>query len=86
MAAKGARDVVKTPQFRTLLIRKMNNLEPDYVIEFVDSERGLAFRMKDSNGRHRSKIINIYTDNGDALTEDNLRRLLHNAHFAEKLQ
>lgn len=86
MTVKNPRKSVATPQFRSLLIRKMNNLEPSYELEFLNADRGLAFRMKDSNGRYRSKVINIYVDNNNTLTTDNLRRLLQNAEFPAKFQ
>lgn len=34
-------------------------MQPNYTIEFLDTERGVAFRMLNKSGRHRSKIITI---------------------------
>ncbi|MEO1542898.1 MAG: hypothetical protein AAFR75_02620 [Pseudomonadota bacterium] len=73
-----------TPQFRTALIRRMRNLEPDYEIEFLDTDNGTMFRLIDSLGRPRSEKITITTRHSDSLQTEQLRRTLKSAGFPGK--
>jgi hypothetical protein len=72
---------VSAPQFRTALIRKLRNIAPAYEPEFLDADRGIAFRMKDKRGRARSLRISIYRNSGHVLERANLERLLASAGF-----
>jgi len=70
-----------TPQFRTALIRRLNSLAPDYAPEFAETKRGVAFRMVDSNGRPRSRVIEIARNDGHALDRSKLSSSLRKAGF-----
>jgi hypothetical protein len=72
---------VSTPQFRTALIRKLKNIAPGYAPEFLEAERGVAFRMKDRHGRARSRRVSIYRNNGHVLERANLEARLKSAGF-----
>ena len=64
---------VSSPQFRTMLIRKLSNVIPSCDVEFVDGlERGIGFRLKDKRGRYRSNIIRIYRNGPTVLDRDRL--------------
>lgn len=72
----------ETPQFRTGLVRRLKNMAPEYSVEFVDSKRGVAFRMKDGRGRYRSEIVQVHSNrDGHALDRSSLERLLEGAGF-----
>jgi len=70
-----------TPQFRTALIRKLRNLYPGYEPDFMPADRGVAFRMKDKNGRLCSSTIGIVRNNGDTLQRRWLEARLKSAGF-----
>jgi len=70
-----------TPQFRTALIRKLKNIEPEYEVEFFKTDNGIAFRLLDKSGRYRSKIINIGSRVSDGLEKSYLERQLRFAGF-----
>lgn len=73
-----------TSQFRTALIRKLGNIEPDYSVEFFEAENRTIFRMVDQMGRSRSKKITINESRLDGLETDVLRRYLNMAKFHAK--
>jgi hypothetical protein len=70
-----------TPQFRTALIRKLKNIEPDYDVEIFDRKRGVAFRMIDKLGHPRSGIVSLFVNRGHALDRSNLKRRIRAAGF-----
>jgi hypothetical protein len=72
---------VSTPQFRTALLRKLKNIAPTYTPEFVEAEQGIAFRMKDRQGRVRSLTVTIYRNSGDTLHRTRLEARLRSAGF-----
>jgi hypothetical protein len=52
---------VSSPQFRVQLIRKLGNLAPGHMVEFVEGARtGISFRLKDRSGRYRSNVVRIH--------------------------
>ncbi|MBK6706779.1 MAG: hypothetical protein IPG54_04535 [Sphingomonadales bacterium] len=68
---------VSTPQFRTLLIRKLGNLYPDWQIEILKHDQsGIAFQMLDESGAIATKVAGIYRHMDGTLTRSNLRRLI----------
>jgi len=72
----------ETPQFRSGLVRRLKNMAPGYTVEFVETNRGLAFRMKDQRGRYRSEVVRVYRNHdGHALDRSLLERLLERAGF-----
>ena len=74
------------PQFRTALIRKLKNVAPDYDIQFVETASGVAFRMIDSAGRYRSKIVKIGARTNHGLEKSYLESRLKSAGFPKKFQ
>ena len=68
---------VKTPQFRTLLLRRLKNLFPSCTVQINYPARGVAFQLFDHDGHARSVVVNIYRGRvGTLLTKsDILRRL-----------
>jgi hypothetical protein len=73
---------VTTPQFRTALIRKLKNIAPEHEIQFLEAERGIAFRLLDREGRVQSLPITMHRNNGHALERARLEILLLGARFA----
>lgn len=72
----------KTPQFKTAVVRKLKNIAPGYEVEFIDSSRGVAFRLKDAKGRYRSRIVALRSNkDGHALDRSELVGLLEAAGF-----
>ena len=72
----------ETPQFRTAVVRRLKNIAPDYEVEFVQTKRGVAFRLKDKAGRYRSMIVTVYRSRtGHALDRSKLDALLKAAGF-----
>ncbi|HMT40153.1 hypothetical protein [Sphingorhabdus sp.] len=68
---------VSTPQFRTLLIRKLGNLYPNWKIEILKHDQnGIAFQMLDESGAIATKVAGIYRHMDGTLTRSNLRRLI----------
>jgi hypothetical protein len=67
---------VATPQFRTLLVRKLKNLFPSYSVEFLPAERGLSFRLKDEQGTYCSETARIYRHAEGVLSKRSLLRLI----------
>jgi hypothetical protein len=67
---------VATPQFRTLLVRKLKNLFPNYSVEFLHAERGLSFRLKDEQGRDCSEIAQVYRHVKGVLSKRSLLGLI----------
>lgn len=51
-------DRIRTPQFRTELIRRLKNLFPGWEPEFLEVDGdGLSFRMKDERGRYYGEVV-----------------------------
>ena len=50
-------------------------------MEFLQADRGLAFRMTDGSGRVLSGIMRLHRNTGDALTSSKLKALLRGAEF-----
>lgn len=73
-----------TVQFRTALLRKLKNLEPDYKVEFFATEGRTVFRMIDKLGRPRSKKISISALAPDSLQKQYLQWHLKWADFPKK--
>ena len=68
---------VSTPQFRTLLIRKLGNLYPDWKIQILkQNQTGIAFQMLDKSGAVATQVAGIYRHTDDTLTRSNLRRII----------
>jgi len=67
---------VGTPQFRTLLIRKLRAVFPSCSVRIVYPERGIAFQLFDIAGRPRSALVNIYRMRADLLTKTSLERIV----------
>jgi hypothetical protein len=64
---------VMTPQFRTMLIRKLKNIFPSCSVEIVDGIKpGIGFRLRDRHGKYRSNIARIYRYNENVLSRDKL--------------
>ena len=64
---------VTTPQFRTMLIRKMRNICPSCLVEFIDGIKpGIGFRLRDQQGRYRTNDARIYRYNENVLSRDKL--------------
>jgi hypothetical protein len=67
-------DRIHTSQFRTALIRRLKNLFPSCVPEFIEGAGpGLSFRLKDSRGRYRSEVVHLHRYRTGLLTRDALR-------------
>jgi hypothetical protein len=68
---------VNTPQFRTLLIRKLANMYPVHGVEFGDNHKaGLRFRLVASDGKAASDWHAINGNHDDSLQSRRLRGLL----------
>ena len=63
---------VKTPQFRTLLIRKLKNLFPQWSAHIEDAPRGITFQLFDRDGHARSGRISLYRTHPKVLTKRSL--------------
>ena len=70
---------VKTPQFRTQLLRKLRNLFPDCDPEFQETDRGVAFRLRDRAGRYRSNSVRLYRFHQGILASTHLKRAVRDA-------
>ncbi|HYG30126.1 MAG TPA: hypothetical protein VD887_07925 [Allosphingosinicella sp.] len=51
---------VKTPQFRTLLLRRLKNMFPDRSVRIEDARHGITFQLFDGAGRPATKRISVY--------------------------
>ena len=71
----------ETPQFKTALIRKLNNLIPDYKAEFLNTDSGICFVIKDFDGNICSNPITISRNTGDALQAASLFRAFKRGNF-----
>jgi len=66
-----------TPQFRTLLIRKLKNLYPDQNMEITkQDDKGIEFQLLSNSGVPVTGRIGIYRSCKDTLTKSNLERLI----------
>ena len=64
---------IDTPQFRTMLVRKLGNIFPSCDVEWVDTKgKGVKFRLRDKTGQHRSNVVTIHRVRDDVLTASNL--------------
>ena len=70
---------VRTPQFRTQLVRKLRNLFPDCEPEFVVVDRGIAFQRLDRRGRSRSNLVRIHRYSDQILHMASLKRAIRRA-------
>jgi hypothetical protein len=70
-----------TPQFQTALLRKLKNLQPGFDVEFVNSQNGTTFRLRDAQGRARSGLITINARQTNALELARLQAMLARAGF-----
>lgn len=66
---------VDTPQFRTLLLRKLKNLYPDYGYSISTEEDGLSFQLLDSSGNAKGSRGRFYRHNKSNLERVTLVRL-----------
>ena len=64
-----------TPQFRTLLLRKLKNLYPDYSYSISTEEDGLSLQLLDSAGRAKGSRCRFYRHNNSDLERGTLVRL-----------
>jgi hypothetical protein len=69
---------VDTPQFRTLLLRKLKNAFPSCSARIAYTGRGVAFQLFDDKGDARSAVINVGRARADLLTKTSLKRLIRN--------
>lgn len=65
---------VKTPQFRTLLLRRLKNMFPDCTARIEDAPLGITYQLFDDQGRPQTKRINIHRSHPAALTKRTLAR------------
>ena len=72
-----------THQFRTALIRKLSNLIPNHKPEFLETDFGICFVLKDLDGNICSDRITIAVNTGDALQTANLLRALKRGGFED---
>ena len=70
-----------THQFRTALIRKLKNMVPNHTPEFIETNSGICFILKNAQGEICSGNINVGRNTGNALTTQNLRRCFKRAGF-----
>jgi hypothetical protein len=64
---------VTSPQFKTMLLRKLKNIAPTCEVEFVEGlDKGIGFLLKDPQGRYRSKVVRIYRHNPGTLEKKEL--------------
>ena len=71
---------VSTPQFQAKLIRKMKNVVPSCSIEFVEvPDSGIAFRLKDRQGRYRTNLVRIYRYHEKVLHREDLVQRIRSA-------
>ena len=64
-----------TPQFRTLLLRKLKNLYPDYGYSISTEEDGLSFQLLDRDGNAKGSRGRFYRHNKSDLERATLVRL-----------
>ncbi|HEX8366520.1 MAG TPA: hypothetical protein VF603_14660 [Allosphingosinicella sp.] len=50
----------KTPQFRTLLLRRLKNMFPNRSVRIADARHGITFQLFDGAGRPATKRISVY--------------------------
>ena len=68
---------VRTPQFRTLLVRKFANLYPGCTVVFDDSANpGISFRLFDGQRNPISRWVRIYRSTAATLKTSSLQNLL----------
>jgi hypothetical protein len=65
---------VKTPQFRTLLLRRLKNMFPDCSARIEDAPRGITYQLFDAEGQPKTGRINIYRAHPTALTRSTIKR------------
>lgn len=63
-----------TPQFRTLLIRKLKNLYPGRRVEIADLPNGVAFQLFAADGTTFGQPVTIYAYQQTRLTRTELTR------------
>ena len=66
---------VNTPQFRTLLLRRLKNLFPSCTARIQYPPRGVAFQLFDGEGHPRSALVNIYRGHSPLTKQELLRNL-----------
>ena len=69
----GPRPGVSTPQFRTLLIRRLGNLFPDLNARIEGAPRGIVFQLFEPDGTERTNRVNLYRHSRDTLTSASLK-------------
>lgn len=67
------RPSVSTPQFRTLLLRRLANLFPDLVVRIDPAPRGIVFQLFELDGTARTNRVSLYRHSPDALTATGLK-------------
>lgn len=68
---------VSTAQFRTLLIRKLGNLYPEYKVEISKhDDTGIQFHLLNEAGRPVTKCCAINRTRPDTLTKTSLDRTI----------
>lgn len=68
-----------TPQFRTLLLRRLKNLFPTLNADIRPLPNGVSFQLFDADGKARSKRVSIYRHHREPLEATFLRRLVGEA-------
>lgn len=63
---------VKTPQFRTLLLRRLKNMFPGYSIRIEGARIGITFQLFDEEGRPQTGRISMGRAHSKALTKRTL--------------
>ena len=52
-------DKLKTPQFKTALIRKIGNLYPNTEITFTERKKGIGFFLTENRSNLKSSVVEI---------------------------
>jgi len=55
----GSRPGLRTPQYRTLLFRRLKNMFPGWTADIRDSRHGLSIQLLDETGRPRGKKASL---------------------------